>query len=616
MQVRQQNIFQFFLCLLWVFTVLPGNAQKDSVHQNRLDSILLKQKGVLGQLAQSLMADTIPDQEFDLQRADLPFQKMAGRVIRKIIVFPLDFGESIADTSKSISNRLTRLADKLHHNSRPFVVYNNLFFKRGDRLSPFLLGNNERYLRDLPFLQDALISVRPVKGTSDSVDVMVYTKDLLTIGGGANMHNPKSFSVFIEENNIGGWGDQLKLQSLYDSRRHDKFGWGAQFTKRNIAGSFIDGSIGILNFNKTFNTGRSEEELKFLRFIKPLVNPYMVFTYGISAERHTTSNLFNIDSIYKQSVQYKYHINDAWGGWNLSNKNIGSQNEFSRLRYLVSARVFDQKFSLKPVLYQSNYHYKYADLFAVLTSVSIFKLNYYKTRFIYGFGRSEDIPQGLEASITAGWTKKQGRDRPYASLNFQRYHLTKREAYFNYTLKAGTFFHQKKLEDIHILGNLDYFSSLMQLSPKWKQRVFLNASYARQFNNLLQEPLFVEGIYGIDNFKNNNRAGNMRITAKAESVFFSPWSILYFKMAPFVFGSTTMFRHDTLGVAKNKIYSALGGGIRIRNESLVLGTIELKGVYFPRKDLYNNSYSIELTTNLRFKYFQNFIRRPEFVQMN
>jgi hypothetical protein len=128
--------------------------------------------------------------------------------------------------------------------------------------------------------------------------------------------------------------------------------------------------------------------------------------------------------------------------------------------------------------------------------------------------------------------------------------------------------------------------------------------------------LFVEGIYGIDNFKNNNRAGDMRITAKAESVFFSPWSILYFKMAPFVFGSTTMFRHDTLGVAKNKIYSALGGGIRIRNESLVLGTIELKGVYFPRKDLYNNRYSIELTTNLRFKYFQNFIRRPEFVQMN
>ncbi len=224
----------------------------------------------------------------------------------------------------------------------------------------------------------------------------------------------------------------------------------------------------------------------------------MHFTYGLIGETHNTFNLFNTDSVYKHDFQYKYHIYDAWGGWNLSNNNIGSANEFSRLRYLISARVLDQKFLSKPVRYQSDYNYQFANLFALLGSISVFKLNYYKTRYIYGFGRREDIPQGLEASITTGWTRKENRERKYAGLSFQRYHLTRKEAYFNYTLKAASYLYQKKLEDINLLANLDYFSSLIQLSPKWKQRIFLNASFARQFNSLLEEPLRLEGIYGID----------------------------------------------------------------------------------------------------------------------
>jgi hypothetical protein len=122
----------------------------------------------------------------------------------------------------------------------------------------------------------------------------------------------------------------------------------------------------------------------------------------------------------------------------------------------------------------------------VLGSISVFKLNYYKTRYIYGFGRREDIPQGLEASITTGWTRKENRERNYVGFAFQRYHLTKKEAYFNYTLRAASYLYQKKLEDINLLANLDYFSSLIQVNPKWKQRVFLNASFARQFNRLLE----------------------------------------------------------------------------------------------------------------------------------
>ncbi len=106
------------------------------------------------------------------------------------------------------------------------------------------------------------------------------------------------------------------------------------------------------------------------------------------------------------------------------------------------------------------------------------------------------------------------------------------------------------------------------------------------------------------------------MTTKAESVFFSPWQIAFFKIAPFVFGSATLFKSSLIDSSRTNLYPAIGGGLRTRNESLIFGTIEFKGVWFPKKDLYNNEYVIKMSTNLRFKYTQNFIRRPEFIQVN
>jgi hypothetical protein len=91
---------------------------------------------------------------------------------------------------------------------------------------------------------------------------------------------------------------------------------------------------------------------------------------------------------------------------------------------------------------------------------------------------------------------------------------------------------------------------------------------------------------------------------------------LFFKFAPFVFGSASLFQHPTDTETNTRIYPAVGGGIRTRNESLVFGTIELRGAWFPKKDVYNNGFMLQLSTNLRFKYNQDFIRRPEFVRVN
>ncbi|HMW27697.1 MAG TPA: hypothetical protein PKC51_13685, partial [Ferruginibacter sp.] len=62
--------------------------------------------------------------------------------------------------------------------------------------------------------------------------------------------------------------------------------------------------------------------------------------------------------------------------------------------------------------------------------------------------------------------------------------------------------------------------------------------------------------------------------------------------------------------------SAWGGGVRTRNENLVLGTIELRGYFFPRVSGDMNNWKVELNSNIRFRYRSSFIRRPDVIIAN
>ena len=595
--------------------IVPVFGQIDTIKKRSLDSIILRQKGFIGQLAQNLLADTMLETMPGLLRTDQPFQPYSGRIIRNIRIRTREF--EIIDSSRRLDNRLKRLSDQLHHKTRDFVIRNHLFFSKNDRLSPYILGDNERHLRDLPFTRDAAIRVRPVQGSKDSVDVFVITNDVLSIGGSFRMHNTETVSATVKEDNFLGYGDQVSVQGLFDAARSEHFGYGFDFTKRNIMGSFVNVSAGFTNFAKIINLAEREERVSFLRITRPLVNRFMKWTYGGEVALHKTQNFYSPDSLYQHDYQYKYALFDTWASWNMDadKPDANGYDIEPRLRRLVGLRVFRQYFDYRPLRFEQEYDFRYADIAAVLGAFSIFKQNFYKTQYIYGFGRNEDVPEGLEASFTTGWTKKQERQRPFAGISFEHYFFNDAKHYFDYTLKAGAFLYDKKLEDIDLLARLDYFSDLNDLK-RWKQRYFLGASITKQLNSVLGEPVRIESQYGLEELRNNNLSGNFRATVKAESVFFSPWTVLFFRFAPFVFTNATYINLKINKESVPKLYASVGGGIRIRNESLIFGTTEFRGMYFPRKNFRNESWRFEVNTNIRFKYNSNFIKRPEFVGVN
>jgi hypothetical protein len=598
------------LCSSLIFMHLASFAQIDTLPDKK-EVPAENHKNIFSKVMNNFRRDTTEvDQANELKRNDAYYTRYRGRIIRNISIKKLPFGIPFSDTSKNLITSLTRLANKLHHITKTQVIRNNLFFKSYDTLQPYLMADNERFLRQLPYVQEAGIIVVPI-GT-DSVDIIVVEKDVFSLGGAITSLGLKKSEVQVREDNIGGSGNAGVLYSLFDAGRKRKFAFGAEYNPRNIGGSFIDGTVGYQSFYPSI-IGPRQENNYYVNLVKPLINRYMHWTYELDLSYHSTRNMYTNDSVYQSSNKYKYYNIEAWAGYNINATEFSMQQESKKLRKLVGLRIINQKFQEVPDKYASSYFWRFADLTGVLGSVTFYRQNFYKTQYIYGFGRNEDIPEGLLMSITTGYTIKQGLSRPFLGFNYERYGFNDRKNYLGYTIRAEGFLNNKSIEDINLLGEINYFDHLKTLGTKWKQRFFLNFGVAQQVNTVLNQPLYANSQFGLHEYGLNQFGGGLRATVKAESVFFSPWSLVAFRFAPFVFSNAGVFSPY---VSKTMLLSSVGGGIRTRNESFIFGTIEVRGYYFPQKNFYHERFGIDISTNVIFKYTSDFVKKPDFIQIN
>ena len=93
------------------------------------------------------------------QNREHSFDVYGGKQIRYVYYNRLKvFGTTIEDTTV-VPNKLVRFANRLHYDTRTWVIKQSLFFREGDTVNAYKLVDNERYLRRLPFIVDARIYV-------------------------------------------------------------------------------------------------------------------------------------------------------------------------------------------------------------------------------------------------------------------------------------------------------------------------------------------------------------------------------------------------------------------------------------------------------------------------
>jgi hypothetical protein len=171
---------------------------------------LAKKGGLLGKLAKSVSTD--PPGE-DAVKVVNPFIVHTGKIIRNIEFLRLGFERTIFDTTLIRNNFGAIMANGLHKKTTIKTLNNNLFFKEGDKVHPYLLADNERHLRDQVYIQDARILIDTISGTRDSVDIIVITKDIFPLGGSVDMSSITRVAVQVKNENVGGSGSQLEFSS-------------------------------------------------------------------------------------------------------------------------------------------------------------------------------------------------------------------------------------------------------------------------------------------------------------------------------------------------------------------------------------------------------------------
>ena len=585
----------------------PGDTGKH-VHKRWVNNIFQQAWNSI----QKSPGDTSAENNVLNTRSEDQYKSMAGRTIRHIYLSQYGFDRNFIDTSRRITSFASRVAQALHVNTKEWVVRNNLFIKEQQQIDPYIVADNERYLRTLDFLQDARILVEPVEG-EDSVDILVVTKDLFSIKADLDNNGISSAKVRLRENNFLGMGQQLGFGMRYDPERDPAFGYDAQYSKNNIAGTFIHGTVAFSNTNAGHNLGLEDEESYYLRLDRPLPSPYFRVAGGLEASVSHSLNLRKeTDSLFNY---YRYNNLDVWLGYNLFLNDILRGDENNRERKFLSMRYFRQRFTDLPRRYQNTYDYIYNSKEAILGQLTFFKQDFIKTQYIYGFGITEDVPYGYNISLTGGWWQQLDLRRPYTGANIAYYTAKPEGAFCQYYLRTGAFYNNGSLQDASILAGLSYFSKLY-FTGNLKIRQYVRATFTQLFNRVTYEPLRIDNSFGLRDFGSDSLYGTQRASIQTETSIFTHFNFQGFKFAPFIYADVAMLRGSDLPLNKADIYTGIGGGIRSRSDNLILGTIEVKAIWFPRTVAGSTGFKIQISSDVRYRYNTNYVTAPDIARLN
>ncbi len=543
-------------------------------------------------------------------------QSYTGKRINSITIEQHDFLTSIDSKDSKMKDLFSKLGNNLQSNSKSRAIKENLFFKEWDVFDPSIIAYNEKWLRDLSYIQDAKIMAMITPYDTNQVDIIVVTKDLFSYGGEVLLNNKDAYSAKLNNINLLGSGNSVQVIQNFENERKPKSGWGYDVGLSNILGTFISVNAGVNQFGNNLVNNDLSAKKNYISVQRPILHPNSKWLGGMEYLETVNENVFpgKWDSIFDQQLNYNLKHKDIWVGYQLTkNKKQININEY---RQFIQYRHLENNFKERPIDYLLQLDRNYQNLKANFLSYTLVKQSVYRTRYLYGLGRYEDLPIGQSLTWTTGQYKIEQDHSAYLGFKFEQYKLSKKENYTHIIANIASSYINQSLQDIRFLSSLEQFSKLKYLNNGLGYRQIINLSFTQTLRNKYNESLRINSIYGIPQLNKEQIKGGTRISSNWETVFYNNRALWGFKSAPFVFGNITYIRTMGDPILKGDIYTAIGSGLRVRNENLVFGTIELKGCYFPRTNQQLSPWNFSLITNLRYKYNSNIVEKPNFVEIN
>ena len=306
------------------------------------------------------------------------------------------------------------------------------------------------------------------------------------------------------------------------------------------------------------------------------------------------------DSAYRN---YKYNIVDAWIGYNVrpSQHRNGGETRGPNLALLL--RHYNLYFTEYPTpsLYKADPVYNNRRY--VLGEVALYKQDYFKSHYFFGFGRTEDIPLGYNIGLYGGAETWVQRQRTYTGVNLQKYWVTPLKGLLNTTFGISSFWHMGTgSEDAVIHGEIDYYSRLLTF-PWGRLRQFVTLDYLDCPYPFFYKPLNINGSFGIYGIRNTLTNGFQRLNARSETTYFSPLKVYGFKFNFMANVQTSQLANRNEDLLDNRLYAGFGLGLDVRNENLTFNTLRIDGNYFPHiPPGMRSNFFFEITTVSDFRF--------------
>ncbi len=528
--------------------------------QSFYDSLKVKSKG--NKLSSELYKLAIKEQSktnnIDISAEYVIYE---GLTINAIHITHVDvMAGTVTDTNIVATSKLSKFLNKTHVHTKENIIRKNLIIHKGETIDANRMADNERILRSLNYIEDAQLIVVPID--ENNADIIVVIKDLFPIAPGLSYSSINKFDIILGYKNIIGSGQGIEYRALYDSEYSPKIGNQLEYDLNNISNSFIElklkyretpiNSLYSADINKAFLTPET-------RYAGGAGYEYERYMYPL---QYTDS-----------TVIYNY-IKDNEKIWIGRSFLLSSEK---RKNLMFSMKFQRNHFQKRPVVTpDTNQLFQNTSL--LLGNITILKNKPIKTRYLKGFGIIEDVPVGYMLSFTTGYLWSDIQNMYYGGIRLGAGYSLKKGGYYGIKVEYGSFYDFKNALQGVFTGQMLYYSPLINLNRS-KMRYFISLEYNEGIGRYNYEWINLKD--NVEGLSSYNTRGTSKTTLTTEAIYFSNAYLYGFRFAPYAVANLGLIRYNDPVIYTGELHTGIGIGVRIRNESFVIQTIDFSFIYFP-----------------------------------
>jgi hypothetical protein len=488
------------------------------------------------------------------------YRRYAGRPIEVVLVHQVaGFREGWNQDQSTAKRLLTGMTSSIQSYTRDGIIRDYLLFAQGDRVDPFALADSEVLLRQLPYINDVRIQVVPLQGEGEAVAIIVETTDRWPLGVTGKLITAEKYSVDLYSENVGGLGIRLSNEILHDSFEDPDWGYRGELSKDNIGGSFWGAA---LEYESSY-----ERRIQAARFERRLAHPGLHRVGG-----------FSFDHAYEFSEgrePAKFDHFDAWVGDVIRVDHVQPRRVDTRAVLVPAVRFFRRSHYIRPRV-EEDLNRNYHDRDVWLAGLTFQRFRIYSTSNLFGDGETENVPVGLSVQLSGGYEKAEFQERMPVALVGSWTALDSDGCVSRVALEAGSYWLHGRSEERAMKLGLGHITRLIGLGDQ-RMRLFGEVEYTLGRRRYPRDRIYLDNAHGIRNLEDRVVQGNQRLTTSLEARLFSNLRLWGFRLSFFGFSDVGVIGSEkSSSIFKEKAYLSTGLGVRLRNPSLVLPTIQVQ----------------------------------------